>query len=524
MACGGMNDQVGGGFHRYSVDEKWLVPHFEKMLYDNAQLAGVYARAASVYGDGFYRRTATRTLDYVLREMTQDGGAFSSAQDAEVDGREGANYLWTQEQVSAALDAVDARFAIQAYGLDQGANFRDPHHPDARAGNVLFLPARPDVVAERLRTDEAGFLARIDAINAALYLERAKRKPPRLDDKVITAWNGMMIGAMARAAVWLGEPKHAAAAGNAVAFILTSMRDAEGGVLRTYRAGTARTAAFLEDYAFLIDGLLALHVAAKKLPSLGAFAQGHDPLSVACELMDRATALFGAHAGGFFDTRADQSDVFIRARSTHDGAIPSGASVMLANLMQLHELVGNGGYLEAARASLASLSSAIAESPVGAANAVRSLLRLISSGAIADAAIHEEAEKPRFTPVEIFATEERVQVGKDRPATLRLTLKIAPGYHINAAAPGSKDLLPLRVGVVNGSGIIVYADYPEGERYGDKGELRVHKGSVEFDIALERSGEWKGRPLLAVTFQACTETECLTPMTAELDVAVDAID
>jgi uncharacterized protein len=528
MACGGINDQVGGGFHRYSVDEKWLVPHFEKMLYDNAQVAAVYARAATVYGDDFCTRTARRTLDYVLREMTLESGAFSSAQDAEVDGREGANYLWTESEIRAALEPSDAAFASKAYGLDRGTNFCDPHHPESPASNVLFLHSRPEVLAENMNMRSADFSARLDAINSALYQERARRKQPRLDDKVITAWNGMMIGAMARAAAWLDEPRYAAAASRAASFILASMRDSNGDLLRTSRAGVAKTPAFLEDYAFLIDGLLALHAASTRLPSLAPPTDLKEPLAIARELMGRAVELFGAPNGGFFDTRAGQGDVFIRTRSTHDGAIPSGASVMLANLVEMNEVTADDGYLVAAKGSLASLSTAIAESPVGAANAVRSLLRMAQRGMVIEtgdaSAAQAEPESPRFTPVEIFATEERIKVGKDLPASLHLVLKIAPGYHINAAEPGDKNLVPLRVRVINGSGIAAYADYPPGDTYGANGELRVHKGSVEFDVAIERSGDWKGRPLLAVTFQACTETECLAPMTAELDVAIDPVD
>lgn len=293
----------------------------------------------------------------------------------------------------------------------------------------------------------------------------------------------------------------------------------------------AKTGAFLEDHAFLIDGLLALHISASQKEAIARAIEGRDggsrrllaqsPLSYACELTDLARALFGAPSGGFFDTRADQSDVFMRARSTHDGAIPSGASVMLASLVELHSLVGNGGYLDAAKGTLASLSAAIAESPVGAANAVRSLLRLVQSGAVADGGETAEPAKSRFTPVEIFATEERITVGKDRPAKLRLVMKIAEGYHINAAEPGDEKLVGLRVWVVNGGGIAAYADYPKGEPYGPDGKTRVHRGSIEFDVAVEKSGEITGRPLLAVTFQACTDRECLAPMTAELAVAID---
>lgn len=531
MACGGMHDQVGGGFHRYSVDEKWLVPHFEKMLYDNAQLLGLYARAAAIYQDEFYERVARRTAEYVLREMTQENGAFSSAQDAEVDGREGLNYLWTVGDFAEVLEDADARFAVKAYGLDAGTNFRDPHHPEAPAANVLFLASRPEAMAERMKTDVPGFWRRMDAINERLFGARGKRKQPRLDDKVIGAWNGMMIAGLARAAVYLQEPRYAEAASRAAKFVVEKMRDGEGNLLRSMRSDIGRIGGVLEDYAFLIEGLLLLHVAEAKLPSLRVAAILREPLALARELTDRATRIFGGAgggaAGGFFDTRDGQSDLFVRSRSTHDGAIPSGASVMLANLVMLHELVGNGGYLDEARGSLASLSSAIAESPVGAANAVRSLLNLVQSGAVADGTAEPgEAEagskKEGFTPVEIFATEERITVGKDRPGSLRLVLKIAPGYHINAAEPGVKELVGLRVWIANGGGIAVYADYPRGEAYGPDGAARVHHKSVEFDVAVEQTGPITGRPLLAVTFQACTDRECLAPMTAELAVGIDA--
>ncbi|MBX3375756.1 MAG: DUF255 domain-containing protein [Phycisphaeraceae bacterium] len=527
MACGGMHDQVGGGFHRYSVDEKWLVPHFEKMLYDNAQLAALYARAAALYGDPFYERVARRTVEYVLREMTQGSGAFFSAQDAEVDGREGLNYLWTASELGATLSEADGRFALKVYGVDQGTNFRDPHHPEAPAANVLFLAGRPEGLVRELGTDVTELWARIDAINDTLYRARLKRKQPRLDDKVIAGWNGIMIGALARSSVWLKEPRYARAASRAATFVMERMRNREGHLLRTSRgegAGAARIEGVLEDYAFVIDGLLALHVAIEKSTEVCESVEFHEPLTAARELMARAQSLFGSPDGGFFDTRADQADLFVRARSTHDGAMASGSSVMLANLAELHELTGDGGYRDAARSCLMSVSGAIAESPVGTANAVRTLLRMVQSGVVTDGGeeTRAEAARERFTPVEIFATEERVAVGRDRPASLRLVLKIADGYHINAADPGAEGLVGLRVWVVNGGGIAAYADYPKGEGYGERGELRVHRGSVEFDVAVEQVGDITGQPLLAVTFQACTDRECLAPMTAELAVAIDA--
>ncbi|MEX2217854.1 MAG: thioredoxin domain-containing protein [Phycisphaerales bacterium] len=529
MGAGGLFDHAGGGFHRYSVDERWLVPHFEKMLYDNAQLAALYARAGRVYNDDWYRRVARRTLDYVLREMTTQEGAFASAQDAEVDGREGGNYLWNEAGVRAAVPPALADFAVKAYHLDRGPNFRDPHHPDAPPANILHLDARPERLAQSLGLSPAEFESKLAQVNAALYAARATRKQPRLDDKVITAWNGLMIAALARAGAALSEPRYLDAAERAAGFILSRLRG-QSGLLRTYRAGQAKTPAFLEDYAFVIDALLSLTAA------------GRDHLAQAKDHADEARRLFGdpgaaggpggGGGGGYFDTRADQPDLFLRARSTHDGALPSGSSVMLQNLVALHDLTRDPRYLDDAIATLASLSAAVARSPTSTINAVRSLLALLAEGdaiaaqlaALGPAPPPPAAASPAdFSPVEVYASTDRVAVGPGTPARLRLVVRIAPGHHITAAdpGPGGQGLVPLRVHVVNGTGIAAYADYPQGEPYGPDADIRIHKGSLEFDVALESTGSWSGRPLLAVTFQACTDTECLEPQTVELAVAID---
>ena len=536
MACGGMNDQVGGGFHRYSVDEKWLVPHFEKMLYDNAQLASLYARASALYADEFYARTARRTLDYVLREMAQTGGGFSSAQDAEVDGREGGNYVWHPAEIRGALEGSDAAFAMSVYGLDDGPNFKDPHHPEAAAANVLRLSERPERLAGGLGASGAEVLGRLDRVNAALYAARARRPQPRLDDKVIAGWNGMMIAALARAGLALQERRYVEAGARAADFVLASMRDSRGGLLRVWRDGKAGTSAFLEDYACMIDGLLALRAADAATGWLQGGLAGPAALAQARSLAGRVLEEFGdSRRGGFFDARQGQGDLFIRPRTTHDGAMPAGASVMIHNLLELHEITGEGGYLEGALGGVRSVSAAIAGSPVSATNSTRAVLRMIAAGTataerLAAMGPAPEIDEPGagagFTPVEVYSSEERIGVGKDRPAQLTLVLRIKEGYHLTAAdpGPGGKGLIPVRVGVVHGGGVAVYADYPAGEPYGRDGELRVYRGSVEFPVAVERTGEWSGRPIISVTFQACTESECLAPVTAELDVAIDDLD
>lgn len=531
MACGGLADHVGGGFHRYCVDAAWIVPHFEKMLYDNAQLAWTYARAAVVYGDDFYRRTAVRTLEYVLREMTSPDGAFYSAQDAEVDGREGANYIWRAEELRAALPPDQAEFALKVYGVDEGPNFRDPHHPDEQPANVLRLKDRPERIAAAMGLDTAAFLARLDAVNAALEKVRTQRPQPRLDDKTLTSWNGLMIAAMARAGTALGERRFVEAAARAADAVFQHLRDPSGDLRRSHRAGQPGPPAFLEDYAFFIDGLLALHAADAQTGWLRGGLAAPATLTQARGLCHRAIELFGDGEGGFYDTRDRQPDLFVRASTTHDGAIPSGVSAMLHNLIELHERTGDAQYLDAAIAGVRSVSGALAAAPTQAANSVRALLRLIAAGSTVAERLASLGPSPTPpdtapSPVEVYASEDRIQVGVDRPASLMLSVRIADGYHINAAdpGPGGAGLIPLRIGVTNGTGVEVYADYPEGEPYGPDGDIRVHRGQFEFRIAVERVGTWSGRPLLTLTYQACTETECLPPTTVELSVAIDPLD
>ncbi len=531
MAVGGMYDQIGGGFHRYSVDATWTVPHFEKMLYDQGQLASLYARAGETYDDDFYTRIARETCEYVVREMSSDQGGLLSAQDAEVDHREGLNYLWTPDQMRAVLAEDDAEFAIAAFGLDGGPNFQDPHHPEDPPRNVLRLSDRPERIAERFGVSPAAFHERLQTVSLVLYEARAKRKQPHTDDKILSGWNGLMIAGLANTGRVAQDPSLIEAANRAAAFVLGPLSNDEGELMRSWREGQSKTLGFLEDSAFVIRGLLALHEA----------TGNSQHLDEAIRLLKQAGEAFGDAGGGYFDTRAGQADLFVRTRSSHDGAVPSGASVMLNNLITLHMVTSEAAYLDAALASLRSLSPAIHENAIGTSNATRGLLRLLGLDAAQDhpetfaLASDQPAQNavdpssppdPAFSPVEVFAETDRVQVGKDHPAEIQLMIRVADGFHILASnpGPGGEDLIPTRVHVVGGTGINVYADYPQGEKYGENGELRVHHDRLELTVAVERAGEWSGRPLIAVTYQACTDTECMMPRTVELDVAIDRID
>jgi len=534
MMCGGIFDQAGGGFHRYSVDATWTVPHFEKMLYDNAQLAHVYARAAGVYGDPQFARVARRTCEYMLREMRGESGLFFSAQDAEVDGREGLNYLWMPEQVRAVLSADDAALAIKVYGLEGEPSFQDPHHPGEAPSFVLRMTDRIDRVAASLNMPAEALGLKLDRINAALLAERSKRKQPRLDDKVLGAWNGLAIGAMARSGRETEEPRFVEAAKQCAAGVQASLVRGDGTLLRSARQGVPGPAGVLEDYAFVIAGLIELH---RAIEATGG-PRSSEHMQAAVRLADVARREFADSSGRWFDTRADQPDLFVRTAATNDGAMPSSLSVMLHNLLDLFELTGNEAYRNQGAALLAAVSGSIGASTVSCINSTRALLRVLTtdalraavpSGATPAPGADDDVEIEPFLPVEVYSDAERLMVSADKPAVLRLVLKIAQGYHIIAAEPGvegeetPRGLVPLRASVRGGSGVRVFAEYPRGTEYGPEGSrVMVHQGTVEFRAVVEREGEWSGRPMLMLTYQACTETACLEARTVELDVAVDA--
>jgi uncharacterized protein YyaL (SSP411 family) len=396
--------------------------------------------------------------------------------------------------------------------------------------NVLTLVERPEALAAKLGSTDAEFLTILDRVNERLYAARQKRDQPSLDDKSLASWNGLMIRAMATCGMLLNEPRYVQAATRAAGFVLTRMRDNAGdpvrpGLLRAHRAGRSATPAFLEDYAMVIRGLAELHRTGTD--TAGRF------LGAACDLCAEARRRFGAADGGFYDTMAGQGDLFVRTRSNYDGAVPSGSGEMTHALLDLAEIAGEPDYRDRAVSAVVSATAEIAQAPTGTCNSVRALMRVFAmaprefDAALAEAAagraaaVHDED----FTPVEILAAVDRIEVGEGRPAGLMLRVRIADGYHLTAAdpAPGKEavGLMPFRVHTINGAGVAAYADYPMGEVYGEGGELRVYRGTFDMQVAVEAKGEWSGRPLLAVTFQACTDDRCLAPRTVELDVAID---
>jgi uncharacterized protein YyaL (SSP411 family) len=348
MARGGIYDQLGGGFHRYSVDGQWLVPHFEKMLYDNAQLASLYLHGWLATGEPEYRRVTEETLDYVLREMTHPAGGFYSAQDADSEGVEGKFFVWSPEEIRAVLgDEALARAALAYWGVDDGPNFE--------GHSILFVPREPAEVAQTLGVSPDELAARIAGARQTLYAHREKRIHPGLDDKVLASWNGLMLSALAEAASALGRPDYLAAAVRN-AELLTSAMVRDGRLLRSWKGGQARITGYLEDHAMVGAGLLALYEA--------TFDRRW--LDESRRLAEETLRLFwNTERETFFDTGHDQESLVVRPRNIFDNAVPSGTSVTIEWLLRLAIVTGLERYETIALQALRPMADIMQKYPSG---------------------------------------------------------------------------------------------------------------------------------------------------------------
>ena len=332
MAGGGMYDQIGGGFARYSVDERWLVPHFEKMLYDNALLARAYLHASQVSGEPFFERVCRETLDWALRELGQEEGGFASALDADSEGVEGKFYVWRPGEVREALPADLADAAIEHFGITEAGNFEG-----------ASIPVRATSDPDRLGEIKAGLLA-----------ARERRVRPGLDDKRLTAWNALMISALADAGAVLGSDDYRDAAVACAEFLLRDMRDADGRLLRTYNRGEARLRAYLEDHAFLLEALLTLYEATFEPRWFGAAR------TVADEILER---FHDPERGGFYSTASDHEALIARRKDVEDTPIPSGSSAAAFGLLRLARLTGESRYENAALGAIGLLHTVAPQYP-----------------------------------------------------------------------------------------------------------------------------------------------------------------
>ena len=450
MARGGLMDQLAGGFHRYSTDEAWLVPHFEKMLYDNASLAWLYAEASALAPDRGFDRVARATLDFVLREMTGPEGGFLSAIDAETDGHEGAYYTWTAADLEAALPGNDGALFRAVYGLEGPPPFEGERY-------VLFLHAPLAEQARRSGLSEADLLRRLEPGRRALLEVRSRRERPLTDDKVLADWNGLMIGAMARAGARLAEPRYVAAAERAAGFVLSRMASGET-LLHAYRGERARVPAFLDDYAFLVEGLLQLHAATGE-------RRWRDEAVRLAEEQERR--LGDAEGGGWFAAGEDPR-LLVRAKPAFDGAVASGNGIAVLNAVELARLTGEPSWAGRAEGALLAFADGMTQAPLAHVTLARALDRLLAAPRTAVAAAVPAAlakAAPAAPPPDALEDEayEAVELDgrlgtseDDEWKPFRLEISVRKGWHVNANPAGS-GLVPTAVaGLVGGVRAVRY--------------------------------------------------------------------
>jgi uncharacterized protein YyaL (SSP411 family) len=397
MAAGGIHDQLGGGFHRYATDAAWLVPHFEQMLYDNAQLARVYAHAWALTGEPFLLGTMTAVLDYVLRELTAPDGGFSASQDADTEGEEGGTFTWTAPEVREALGDGAALFAA-AYGVTDAGNWE---------GRTILSRVRSDAeLAERFGLTAEDVATRLSDARGILLRSRDTRPQPAVDDKVLAAWNGLAIAALADASRVLAADRdpslaevasrYAAAARGAAATVVDHLRLDDGRLRRSWRDGRASADGALEDYANLGDGLLALYEATFEERWFDA----------AVSLLDVVLDHFAHPDGGFYDTPDDGERLVVRPRDVQDNATPSGGAMATTALLRLSALSGEGRYRAAAERALAAMGRYLERHPTAFAQWLCAL-----------ELAHAES------------TEVAVIGDRSQPATRALVATIDRGYH-----------------------------------------------------------------------------------------------
>jgi uncharacterized protein YyaL (SSP411 family) len=361
MAGGGMYDQLGGGFHRYSVDAKWLVPHFEKMLYDNAQLSRLYLHLYQATKDDLGSRIATETLEYVLREMTDRLGGFYSSQDADSEGHEGKFFVWSQSEIIDTLGEADGALFCDYFNVTEGGNFE--------GHNILNIADTVEAVAQRHAVSADTMLATISGGRRKLFEMREGRVKPDRDEKVLTAWNGLMLASLAEGAAVLERDDFRRAARKNARFLLDNLRR-NGLLLRTYKDGQAKLNGYLEDYAFFIDGLVSLYEVTGELTWL----------ENAITLTDKMIEEFWDESeGGFFFTGKSHEQLIVRSKDFFDNATPSGNSVAVDVLLRLSILTGKDSYRHLALTTLRLLLAPISRYPSAFGRALCALDLYLSS-------------------------------------------------------------------------------------------------------------------------------------------------
>lgn len=332
MRLGGIYDHIGFGFHRYSTDAKWLVPHFEKMLYDQAMLAMAYTEAFQATGKEDYGNAAREIFTYVLRDMTAKGGGFYSGEDADSEGKEGKFYLWTEGEIRDVLNNQEAKLILEGFNIERDGNFIESGRSGKTGENIFYMKKSFAGLAEELELSEKELMETIGTARQKLFAAREKRVHPHKDDKILTDWNGLMIAALAKGARVFEMPEYAESARDACDFILNKMRRPDGRLLHRYRDGQAAIPAYLDDYAFFIGGLIELYEATVEVKYL------RTALGLNNDLIEH---FWDERSGGFYFTPDDGEKLIVRRKEIYDGAVPSGNSFAMLNLLRLGRITGS---------------------------------------------------------------------------------------------------------------------------------------------------------------------------------------
>ena len=529
MARGGIRDHLGGGFHRYSTDDRWFAPHFEKMLYDNAQLTRAYTDGYLLTGLNEFRAAAIDACEWILREMRDEDGGFYSALDADSAGEEGKFYIWEREEIIEVLGEEEGDLFCRVYGVTPGGNWSDPTATHKQKTNILFLPRPLSQTHKTEGIDPDELRERLSASRQKLLTRRGERVRPHLDDKIMTSWNGLMIGSLAYAGRSLNEPRYLEASEQAARFILSNLHE-EGRLLHTYRNGAARIPAYLDDYAFLADGLLDLYRATGK----------KEWLEEARNLTDEMRELFADdRSGGFFSVSAggvegDPAISLFRSKDPYDRAVPSGNGVATRVMLRLGEITGEEIYREEAGDLLRTFRGYLEDAPRGTESLIlAAAIYLDQNPEENEDEKSESGQEPTLlaqiskkpVTVKVFDTQGRSVGGK---VQLTIRLLIDKGWHINSNHPIQDYLIPTRVEVdeeaVWGLDQI---SYPEGEKITlafSPELLSVYAGAVDIPVTITAK-DVSNSPAdirIRVSFQPCNDTSCASPESIEVPFVIRA--
>ena len=508
MTLGGIRDHIGGGFHRYSTDAEWLLPHFEKMLTDNAQLGWAYTEAYSLTGNAQYKEVAEEVYEWAMREMRVEGGAFASAIDADSEGEEGKYYTWTLGEIRQVLPPALADLFCNVYSIRPDGNYRDEATGQNTGRNIPHLRAPLPEIAAQLGMTPLELVDKMKTARELLLQARQMRIPPLRDDKVLAGWNGLMIESLAYAGLVLEKGEYVQAAGDAARFILDTMTDDEGRLLRRYRDGEAAIPAYVEDYALLGAGLLGLFEA----------TEDESWLAEAKRLANRAIADFwDDEEQAFVNTAHYHEKLIARVKEVHDRSTPCGNGAMARLLAKLYVVTGEENYAYFVYRALRSLWSPIQKYPQGSDSLIYALL-MIAGDELEEVPEAEEAQPVMPSTGLPVSVEMHIMEGG-----VMIRFLIERGWHINGSEGVPDDLVPTRIEVSSTLPLVFGEPMfppPDTLQQGEaaqpipvyRGELRVVVPIIGIGEVAQDSGEIRAR----IACQPCTESECALPQTVEL--------